>query len=1220
VILISQPQRDIARSKPASTSSLREVAPNPGDRLLLNPTGGLILEKKVDFRLSLLGGFGLAVDGKYLKFATRKESSLYAYLTLHQEKGAIRRERLAGLLWPDVDEQRARRNLSTALWRIKFTLRNNDALPITPQTSGELIGIKLDPNAVDALKFQRLLETTQNQSDSGRLSMLSEAESLYAGDLLDEYDDEWCEDARRHLRGQYVNILRQLSSIHKHQARYADALLFSRKLIALEPLDEEAHRELMLLYHLSGNKHAALDQYEALRQNLRLELGIEPNEATTQLYQYIRTLAPDTELIFRSVPRSDPTSANQTIPLIGRDHYTSIILERVEDSAKGRGSAILMSGEAGIGKTRLVEAIVTEARLRGVQVFQGGCPDLQNPPPYQVIFQALWPRVIEATGSEGPGSPLGAILRALSSKSPKVKGKTSILEPTLNTTIVTEAILGLIDGQSAKKPTVLILEDIHRIDQASLTLLATLLDRISSMQLVVLATIRSDERKSDEITSSLTSNGAVKVSLPPLSETELQRLVRAILRDKSVSKEVLSLVWDRTDGVPLFALELVDFMVAEGHIHKATSGQWDLRGQTSNIPDQFPSRVNEVIRRRIDLLDREAGKVLVTAAILGMEFSLRHLVSLSGHPEETVAECLDRLIDHRLVVASEEKFRFCHETIRAVVLELPTEARRRLLHLRAGIVLEKSGSFQPEDLHVHFLEAHKIDKALAYAETSADKARGVHANINAAAWYTRAIELVDRVDAPSRDRLRKRIQLLIKRHEVLEVLGDPTRVDHINSIHDLSKGLDDKRLHARVQYLRARTISRLKRPEEALVAAIAACKLYRDIGDLSGEAAATETLGEIYLYLRDNDKAKVKLEKAIHLFHQAGDHVGEARVLVTGSMILSCGDISATLESLERAEILLNGSEELQIRAKLLAQKGICYRLLGQARMSESSIRAGLELIRRTGDRVSEARTRPQLATTLSSLGRHAEAIREARHGIYLAQQTKDNRALITGLNNAAFCAYRLSGALKHAQAAVLTVLRMTGSISPNENVAIYKDTLATICLEQGDIESALKVALQAKTLCSRDFLGFAKGDAYHHLGNIYLAKNDYDTAIHWLQKAIAIFQSKHDLYDELLVTASLTIALVEGGKTKLADKYANQIPAMLREVEGVEQLQYIFWSQYRAFHATGKLVEARRALDKAYEAVESQARFLKGRNRLRFLSNLKINRTILAEVAQAGV
>lgn len=1170
----------------------------------------------MDFRLTLLGGFGLAVDGKRLKFATRKESSLYAYLILHQEKGAIRRERLAGLLWPDVDEQRARRNLSTALWRIKVTLDKSEAASLAPQTSGDAVGIRLDPDAVDVLKFQWLLEDSERHDEADRLQLLQEAESLYSGDLLEEYEEEWCEEARRHLRTQYVYVLRKLSAIHKNQAEYARAAQFTRKLVAIEPLDEEGHKELMLLYHLSGDRNTALKQYETLQKNLREELGIEPNQATTQLWEYIRTTAPTTNVTGRPEPRGPDQSTDSRIPLIGREAYVETILDRIQHSALGHGSAILLSGGAGIGKTKLVETVATEARLRDVEVLQGRCPELHNPPPYQIILQALWPRVIEATRTQEPGSLLGTILKALSFDNNSTRRPARNPEATLNTTVVMEAIFELFKPDSARKPTLLILEDVHRTDQASLTFLATLLDRVSSMPLTVLATIRPDEKKSSEITSTLTANGALHLSLPPLNESELQRLVRAILRDKSVSPVVLSFVWDRTDGVPLFALELVDFMLAGSFVYKASSSVWELRN-IDEIPDKFPSRVNEVIRRRIDLLDPQSMKTLVAAAVLGIEFSLKNLAALTGLSENALADSLSRLTDHRLVIEFGEGFRFRHETIRAVALDLLSIAKKRLLHLRAGEILEKIATSQPEDLYLHFLEAERRDKAAVCAEVSGDKARGVHANMNAVTWYTKAVDLLNSTE-DSEDVLRNKIELLIKKHEILEVLGDPSRLDHINSISDLATSVSDKRVLAKIHYLRARTIARSKTPEEALVSATIACRFYREIADIRGEAEATVGLGEIFAYMRNHDRAKRKLDRAIHLFRLAGDRIGETRALLMLSNILVGEDVKKSLSSLERAEMLLNGEEELQIRSKLLFQKGICYRFLGQARTAESLYRAGLDLAHRIGDRASEARVGSQLGVTLSALGKHAEAIREARYGLRLARQTNDNRALLTGLNNAAYCAYRLSGALKHAKTAAVQAIHMVEIGGQHDNPAMYKDTLATILLEQGDIESALHVALQARTLCSRSGSRFVKGDVYHHLGTIYLSREELDKAIFYLQKAVGIFRTTHDTTNELLATASLTIALVEKGRIKSAAVYAIRVSKMLRAVEAIEQIQLVLWSQYRTFYAMGRHTEAHRALSKAYETVLAQAGTLKGRNRHRFLSNIRINRMILAEVTQA--
>ena len=349
--------------------------------------------------LHLLGDFRLSVGGVPSPFATRKAESLLAYLVLAGAR-SVTRERVLGALWPDAEEGRARGMLSTALWRVQKTI---SGLGMSIHSRNGWLSLDAPELEVDALRFKQFAETSATNPEA-RLADIEKAVSLYGGDLLESFDEGWCELERGHFRTVHLSLMKELVANYREGARYPKAREMARRVIGLDPMDEDTHRELMLLFHLEGNRSAALAQYQAVHNILRAELGISPEGRTTDLWRYIRSRSGGAiGDRFSSVGPAwavvEYASAN---PMIGRDEELKRVLQGLTDALHGRGSVLLVSGEAGIGKTKLLEAAEVEATLRGLEVLKGRCTDVRDPAPYQVFIEAVWPRISRKMQADTP--------------------------------------------------------------------------------------------------------------------------------------------------------------------------------------------------------------------------------------------------------------------------------------------------------------------------------------------------------------------------------------------------------------------------------------------------------------------------------------------------------------------------------------------------------------------------------------------------------------------------------------------------------------------------------------------------------------------------------------------------------------------------------------------------------------------------------------------------
>jgi DNA-binding SARP family transcriptional activator len=327
-----------------------------------------VREPGVPFELRLLGGFELR-DGRggAVALSTRKTEALLALLAL-QPGEPIARDKLCGLLWPDVPDTQARHSLRQTLSQLRKALRDEDGSALRADT--RTLTLDTSQLRVDVASLREHLETASREA-------LALAAQLYRGELLDGLFlnelpfEQWLTIAREQLREAMVAGFKRLVDAHEKAGEDADALQASVRLLQLDPWRESAHRSLMQLHVRQGRRAAAVAHYQSFARKLLLELGSEPETATQQLYAELQA-SPGAQ---RSQRRADPSLFS-----IGRDGELALLKQREQQAG-----LTLLLGEAGVGKTHVCELLAASLASTGRRVLRGRCFESE-----QVLPFALW--------------------------------------------------------------------------------------------------------------------------------------------------------------------------------------------------------------------------------------------------------------------------------------------------------------------------------------------------------------------------------------------------------------------------------------------------------------------------------------------------------------------------------------------------------------------------------------------------------------------------------------------------------------------------------------------------------------------------------------------------------------------------------------------------------------------------------------------------------------
>ncbi|MEG4056904.1 MULTISPECIES: BTAD domain-containing putative transcriptional regulator [unclassified Microcoleus] len=431
--------------------------------------------------IKLLGGFCLSCADKPIVGVTaERPQALLAYLVLHRDIPQTR-QRLAFQFWADSTEAQARTNLRRELHHLRQGLPEADRYLLADAKT-----LQWNPHApfvLDVAEFERAFaaaEAAERAADvNGARTAWEQAIALYGGDLLPSCEDEWIFPEREHLRQKLLHALESLTRLSEAQGDYRAAIRSAQRLLEIDPLHETSYAALMRSHHLNGDRANALQVYHRCMTLLREELGVDPSASTRKLYEQLllEDAAPDIQ------PSSQSAGPPQTAlfpsplalsPLVGRDREWASIQQWANPILLGKCGAIahaeaspvlLLAGEPGIGKTRLLEELRSTAQA--VQVLWGRGFAAEMVRPYGIWIDALRSLAMPSTGNIPP--ELGFLLPELGQPAPASPDMP--LAPLRERSHLFDAVVQLLAECADRTPVLVILDDIQWIDEASSALL-----------------------------------------------------------------------------------------------------------------------------------------------------------------------------------------------------------------------------------------------------------------------------------------------------------------------------------------------------------------------------------------------------------------------------------------------------------------------------------------------------------------------------------------------------------------------------------------------------------------------------------------------------------------------------------------------------------------------------------------------------------------------------
>ena len=653
-------------------------------------------------QVRVLGDLGLERDGVQLTPPRRRPArALLGWLALHP--GAQARSTVAARLWPNVLDESARTSLRTSLSALRAVI-GDDALLATRERVGLADGV-----LVDWVEFERMLA-------GGRAL---DALELCRGDLLSGLDEDWVLIARGEHRERVADALATLAAAASTRRDHAAALGFARRRAGLDPLDEPAHRDLMRLLAEAGDRGGALVAYDRLAERLRRELGVPPAAATRSLAADLRGGAG--AAVRLPVP-ARIAAARRRGPLVGRDRELARLHAAWAGSNQQGRRLVLVSGEPGIGKTRLVCELAAQLAGHGVIVLYGRAEE-EALVPYQPLVESLREPLRH-------GVELPAEAREVSALLPETAGvragPATAEQPSPGARLRLFESFGVaLDAVAGGRPALLVLDDLHWSEPPTIRLLRHLATRPAGAPRMLVATYRDTEPL------------ALANALEGLSrELPVERIALGGLSLGAVGalvggrrpREDIQTLHDQTGGNPFFIEQL-------------------LPGEALAL--------DETVRRRVGALGAEAHAVLDAAAVSGAEFDLDVLAEVVGLPIDGTLAVLEAAVRGRLIVEVPEepgRFAFVHAIVRDTLAASLTAARRARLHGLFAEALESRAELEPQRYLValanHALEAAAGGgspiRAAELAEAAADAAGAVLAYEDAAALLRRAGRVLER--------------------------------------------------------------------------------------------------------------------------------------------------------------------------------------------------------------------------------------------------------------------------------------------------------------------------------------------------------------------------------------------------------------------------------------------------------------------------------------------
>lgn len=597
--------------------------------------------------------------------------------------------------------------------------------------------------------------------------------------------------------------------------------------------------------------------------------------------------------------------------MIGRAHELEQLKEQWDHVSLGEPGAkhlVLVSGEAGIGKTRLLRELRVYASLREGNVLYSEAREQDSGAPYALIATLLRNYVREQSAKILRGQLSGFIAGEIVKLAPQLTEKLGSiqpnppLEPAAERARMLEQITNFILAVGHTRPTLLLLDDLNFADPGSLEILETLLKHAAGTSILIAGAYRdvalSYNHPVSRFINARSASGTVSaITLRRLPQPAVKEMLEALLGN-SVSRKFVRSIYDATEGNPLFVEEVIKSLVVDGQI-QLKDGRWEQRN-TSLL--HVPGSIKAVLGKRLDHIKPQTLDMLRLAAVIGRRFGLDLLLAASPYDDDVIqwtieealrAELIEvvKVVDQPLPHTAETDivvyYQFQHALIRETLYEELRPLRRRRLHRRVAEAMQQLAQSRPQInaaiLAQHLIDAALDEQAVPSLTQAGQRAAQVYANQEAVDYFSQALEILEDL-APDlsgeaqRDNLVERFEVLNQQRNVCDRLSDRDReFASLQAMLHLADTLADKGRWVEVMAHLSTHYWHLGRLDEAEEAARQALEMAQQDNNLAGQLAALERIARV-LWTRRDAHSMEYATQALALAQILGDRANEGRL------------------------------------------------------------------------------------------------------------------------------------------------------------------------------------------------------------------------------------------------------------------------------------------------------------------------------------------------------
>lgn len=985
------------------------------------------------YRLQCFGSATLFdPEGQEVHFRSRKHLGLLLYLCAHRNR-SLTRGHLAALFW-DTEEQLARHSLSQALYDLRKRIE-----PLTIHARGGSLRLGEGEVVYEAALFEAAVKRGE----------LERAVDLYRGAFSPNLESVGTRSFRRWLeaeRSRFATVgqasLRRYIADCDRRGLWGEVCLAALRLVKMDPLDEAGHRSLMKALWLQGDQHSALQHYAGVEGTLVRELPEGPSAATVELIDRIRSSRPPAV--------ESRAAAEPTLPLVGRSREFEALREGLGNLGdRESGHFVIVRGEAGIGKTRLLQELKRVSTVEGFTYLESRCYPAESDVAYGPILDAIEPVASRlATEGEGPDQryyQLGHLFPSLFRR--ETGEEQEGVDPAVRRRRLFEEVTDLVRRAVRDGPLVWIVEDIQWIDAASASLLHYVARRLMREQILLILSLRSGQPLREPARLLAEESGphlsTEIVDLAPLSRQVIRELLEGAVEGSS-NRAAIAFAERYAGGNPFFALEIV---------RAATDAR--TRGEFPPANGLISDRLRNLLTLRLRGLSARTLRVLEAVAVLERYATPENVAAAGGLTRDGAATITGELRERHLLREREDRVEFVHDIAREFVYSNLGLLQRAALHLTAAEVLAGAPDVNPATLARHFERGGDRARAYEFGMRAARASSSSSAHNEAASMAILAAGVATSAEARFEAlRLQAGAELAAGRFREAE--------SHFDAILSLYPELSaERRIPLRLSIMKAKVES------SDWTGAFACLRiLERELGGvldkkkrIEWELEARALILKVRILTKDDGGARRTydaIRSCVEDAERGGDLTSQAQAEALCSQIVyatfheSSTGAAETLQKLDTLESCLSRTRRQQLA---LYQTVVHIRLAEWDKARAAAI-AGLSLARELNDALHTAHFMNNLSCLSLELGRWKDAEHYAQESLamYAALEIDRYSALPPLLNRAN--AYFYQGLCIKAIPLYETALEIaTENGAPSHRAEVIA-SLGLIALQQGSERS----------------------------------------------------------------------------------------------------------------------------------------------------------------------